>query len=96
MSDGARGETFDRVTVSMPSSTLKQLRAAVQAGAASSVSALVSEAVAARLSRDEGLRRIAALRAQQGLGPLPEEALAWARKALGVENPPDGPERSVQ
>jgi Arc/MetJ-type ribon-helix-helix transcriptional regulator len=84
MSEQDSSEGYDRITVSMPRGTAAGLRAAVSAGAAPSLSALVSEAVADRLARDEVLRRINELR---GGEPLPEHALAWARKALGVDEP---------
>jgi Arc/MetJ-type ribon-helix-helix transcriptional regulator len=77
--DGDSG--YARITVSMPRDLLEGVRAAVGAGAASSVSALVASAVQRDLDRTEALRRIDALIGPDG---LPDEATDWARSALGL------------
>ena len=72
----------DRVTVSMPRGYKAQLEQAVAAGAAASVSALVTSAVEEHLARrrtDEWIR------SRRGGRPIDPDALAWARRALGVD-----------
>lgn len=51
------------------------------AGGAESLSAYVSGAAAQRLARDEGL---AALEQLMGGPPADADAIAWARRALGI------------
>lgn len=52
------------------------------AGGAESLSAYVSVAAAQRLARDEGL---AALEKLMGGPPSDADAIAWARRALGIK-----------
>lgn len=73
----------DRITVSMPRGYKTQLEQAVAAGAAPSVSALVTSAVEEHLARrrtDEWIR------SRRGGRPIDPQALAWARRALGVDD----------
>jgi Arc/MetJ-type ribon-helix-helix transcriptional regulator len=72
---------FTKVTVTIPTASVERARAVVAAGGAKSVSALVSDALQARLAREASLSRLDVL---MGGEPIPEEALAWAAKALGV------------
>ncbi|HEY3688459.1 MAG TPA: hypothetical protein VGL93_35805 [Streptosporangiaceae bacterium] len=71
----------ERVTVSMTPEQAERLRRTVAAGAAESLSAYVSEAVRQRLARDEGL---AMLEKVMGGPPADEDAITWARRALGI------------
>lgn len=70
----------ERVTVTMPSEQAEAVRKLVDAGGAQSVSAYVAEAVRDRLARDEALHQL-----ERRFGRPPAEALAWARRTLGVE-----------
>lgn len=72
----------ERVTVSMAPEQAERLRRTVAAGAAESLSAYVSEAVRQRLAKDEGL---AMLEQIMGGPPADQDAIAWARQALGIE-----------
>ena len=81
----------DRITVSMPRGFKERLEQAVAAGAAASVSSLVTSAIEEHLSRlwtDEWIR------SRRGGRPIDPAALAWARRALGVEGEEAGPARS--
>lgn len=82
MTESAR--EFVKLSVSLPRMAAENLRAAVTAGAASSVSAYVAAAIEDRLARDRTLERISELRDGR---PFSAEALAWARSALGVTGP---------
>jgi len=82
----------DRITVSLPPGTRDLLRRAyVDTGRAPDVSSVVEEAlrpyVASEAARQRTRERITELR---GGRPLPPEALAWARRALGVEDSAEG------
>jgi antitoxin ParD1/3/4 len=70
----------ERVTVTMPSEQADALRKLVDAGGAESVSSYVAEAVRDRLARDQALTAL-----EQRFGRPAPEALAWARRTLGVE-----------
>ncbi|MGH3345289.1 MAG: ribbon-helix-helix domain-containing protein [Carbonactinosporaceae bacterium] len=72
----------ERVTVSLPAEQAGQLRRAVESGGAASVSAYVSAALDDRLSRDRALAELESLMG----GPPPRDALAWAYRALGVDD----------
>jgi antitoxin ParD1/3/4 len=73
----------ERVTVTMPAEEATQLRLAVEAGGAESVSAYVAEAIRERLARDRALGRLAQV---TGGPPSDDDALSWARRALGVDD----------
>ena len=75
----------ERVTVSMAAEQAERLRRTVAAGGADSLSAYVSEAVRQRLAREEGL---ALLENLMGGPPVDEDAIAWARRALGIQARP--------
>ena len=72
----------ERVTVTMPTDQADALRKLVDAGGAESVSSYVAEAVRDRLARDEALITL-----ERRFGRPAPEALAWARRTLGVEAP---------
>lgn len=76
------GMPSERVTVSMAPEQAERLRRTVAATGAESLSAYVSEAVAQRLARDEGLAMLEKL---MGGPPDDADAIAWARRALGIE-----------
>lgn len=63
----------------MSTEQAERLRQRVAAGETYSVSSYVAEAVGGRLDRDEGLERL-----EETFGRPSEEALAWARTALGA------------
>jgi Arc/MetJ-type ribon-helix-helix transcriptional regulator len=81
------GSEYVKLSVSLPADAAADLRAAVEHGAAPSVSAFVAAAVEERLRRAETLRRIADL---SGGTPLPADAVAWARRTLGVRDATPG------
>lgn len=68
----------ERVTVRLPAEMLTEARNAVRRGAASSVSAYITEAVAARQLRERSLATLADLYG----GPPPPDELAEARRTL--------------
>ena len=70
-----------RLTVSLPLDVARQMRDAVEAGRAESISALVCEAVTKRLRVDHFDEVLA--QAIEEAGPPTEEDLAWVRRALG-------------
>jgi antitoxin ParD1/3/4 len=73
-----------RVTVSMPGPTAEQLTAMAEAAGAPSVSAYVTEAVQARMAREQALERL-----RQAWGDPDPEGMAWARQAiLGSDSSP--------
>jgi antitoxin ParD1/3/4 len=72
----------ERVTVTMPAEEATQLRRAVEAGGAESVSAYVAEAVRERLARDRAVGKLVQV---TGGPPSDDAALTWARRALGVD-----------
>jgi hypothetical protein len=76
MTDG-----YTKITVSLPSKDVEQAKAMVAGGGAKSVSALVADALHAKLSREQDL---ALLHDMTGGEPIPDEALAWAANVLGV------------
>ena len=73
----------DRVTVSMPRGYKARLEAAVAAGSAPSVSALVTAAVEDRLARELTLAR---LMERRGGRPLDPDAVAYWHKQFGAED----------
>lgn len=70
----------EQVTASA-ASTLPDQAERGRAGRAESLSAYVSGAAAQRLARDEGL---AVLEQLMGGPPADADAIAWARRALGI------------
>lgn len=73
----------ERVTVSLPADLISEARNAVSRGAATSVSAYIAEAVAARQLRERSLATLADLYG----GPPPPDELAEARKTLRLVPP---------
>ena len=71
-----------KVTVTIPEDVLAEAEAAVQAGAARSLSAYVTQALSVQPKRESLSAIIADLRAE--IGPPTEEERAWARHALGL------------
>lgn len=74
----------EKITVTVPADVLERARAAVASGAASSVSAYVSQAVQDRAERE---RHVAAV--EDRWGPFDDEATDWARRIFesGDGNP---------
>ena len=70
-----------RVTVSLPSDLLRDVRAAVAAGEAESLSAYVADALRIKRARDRGLAELE--RVLPG-GRPPQEVLDQVRRDLGV------------
>jgi len=71
-----------KIAVSLPDEQVRAAKRAVSQGAAASVSALVSDALADKLQRDSLAAIVADLLADHG---SPSEAdYAWARGALGL------------
>lgn len=70
----------ERVTVTLPQGQAEQLRELVAAHRVDSMSSYVADAVGHQLARDAALRRL-----EQRFGQPPADALAWARRALGVD-----------
>ncbi len=73
----------ERVTVSLPADLVAEARGAVRRGAASSMSAYIAEAVAARQVRE---RTLATLEDLYG-GPPPSDELDEARRTLRLAPP---------
>jgi len=78
-----------RVTVTLSAEQAALARRVVDAGGAESVAAYVHEAVRRRLDRDRALDALGDLYARRGVTLRPEHH-AWARRALGVGDLPDG------
>jgi Arc/MetJ-type ribon-helix-helix transcriptional regulator len=75
-----------KIAVSLPDDQVAAARTAVAEGRAPSVSAYVSEALARRSIEDELLQL---LDEDEASGtPSTDEHRAWARQALGVDQPP--------
>jgi len=74
--------TRAKVAVSIPADVLAAAQAHVAAGAAPSLSAYVSSALAEKLEGDEFIRLLDAMDAE--LGPPGPEADAWAKRVLGL------------
>ncbi|WP_214402492.1 ribbon-helix-helix domain-containing protein [Pseudonocardia lacus] len=70
----------ERITVSLPADLVAEARRAVHRGTAASVSAYISEALAARQERERSLAVLADLYG----GPPPPEQLAQARRTLAT------------
>ena len=73
----------ERITVSLPADVLAEARDAVRRGNATSLSAYVAEALAARQRRDRSLAALADLYG----GPPPADELAAARRTLRLVPP---------
>jgi hypothetical protein len=73
--------TAVKVSISVPEELLHEARRWAEEHA-TTLSALVTESLAARLRIEAGLAGVAEYEAENG--PLPEELLAEARAALGV------------
>lgn len=69
-----------KITVSLPDEQVAELKAAVRAGRARSVSALVTQALADHRQSDTLDDLLAHL--ERVHGPVPEADRAWARQAL--------------
>lgn len=72
----------NRVTVTMTPEQAERLRRTVAARGEASLSAYVSRAIRERLARDEGLVELERI---MGGPPDDEEAIAWARRVLGID-----------
>ena len=70
----------ERITVSLPADLVAEARRAVRRGTARSISAYVTEAVAARQDRERSLATLADLYG----GPPPPDQLAQARRTLAT------------
>lgn len=70
----------ERVTVSLPPELLEAARDAVAAGAATSVSALVADALRAHVARTRGLAELERVFG----GPPPQDVLDVVRRDLGL------------
>ncbi len=70
----------EKLAVSVPAPLVAEAKEAVAAGHSSSVSALVSEALAEKLEHDRLDEALAAM--DRELGEVDDEARAWARRAL--------------
>jgi antitoxin ParD1/3/4 len=75
--------TTERVTVTLPAELVAEARDAVERGVASSLSAYIAEAIAARQVRDRSLATLADLYG----GPPPPDELAVARQTLRLVPP---------
>lgn len=75
-----------KVSVSLPAEVLAAALARVESGQSPSLSALVAEALAEKVAREETVDRYREWLRQmdQELGPPSPEAYAWAREALGL------------
>lgn len=71
----------ERVTVTVPSDVLAAARRDVEAGAARSVSAWITDAAEAK-ARRESLHDVLSDLANETGGPFTDEERAWARKQL--------------
>ena len=83
---GASRERYDesmkrKIAVSLPEELVDHAEAAVRDGRAASVSAYVSEALAARARDDDLLAVLDEM--DRELGPPSKRAEAWARRVLG-------------
>lgn len=70
----------EKLAVSVPAPLVAEAKETVAAGRSSSVSALVSEALAEKLERGRLDEALAAM--DRELGEVDDEARAWARRAL--------------
>lgn len=73
----------ERVTISLPTELVDEIRAAVRHGSAGSISLYIAEAVLARQLRERSLATLADLYG----GPPPEGELAQARRTLRLAPP---------
>jgi Arc/MetJ-type ribon-helix-helix transcriptional regulator len=71
-----------KIAVSIPEPLVEAAQAAVRDGAASSVSAYVSQAIAEKVERDDLEAVLDAMDAKHG--PPTAEDEAWARRVLGL------------
>ena len=78
----AKSTTREKVAVSIPRPLIEQAREEVQAGRADSLSALMAEALAEKLTS----RRLADILSEWDMeyGPPSAEDDAWARRVLGI------------
>lgn len=76
------GDKVEKITVSVPGGLVEQARQAVASGQATSVSAYIAEAMAAKADRARAEATLGRIFADIGTpGPEHEQ---WARKALGL------------
>jgi Arc/MetJ-type ribon-helix-helix transcriptional regulator len=72
-----------KVTITLDDEVLTRVRAAVESGQAANVSAYISEAASQRVAREARAEEI-----ERRWGPFSPKAMAWARRAAGVEAEP--------
>jgi Arc/MetJ-type ribon-helix-helix transcriptional regulator len=72
-----RARSTKKVTVTLPIQDAEAVEALVAAGRVESVSRYVSEAVASRRAREDGMAVL-----EQRFGKPPEHALEWARNLV--------------
>jgi Arc/MetJ-type ribon-helix-helix transcriptional regulator len=80
----------DKFTISLPRGSRAALQALVDAGRAANISAVIAEAVAPYTSTEQDrIRTRQQIAEMRGGAPLPPDAVAWARQALGIDTPAD-------
>ena len=79
------GMATSKITITIPDSQLSEIRAIVDAGRSTSVSAFVQHAIAVSLSDAAGWNEMLQQALEQTGGPLTKKERAWAD---GILNPP--------
>lgn len=82
----ARERTTKKVTVTLPIEDVDAVNALVESGQVESVSRYVTDAVAFRRAREDGLATL-----ERRFGKPPEYALEWARTLIAQRPPAPGP-----
>lgn len=77
-----RQRTTKKITITLPIAEAEHVERLVAAGHSDSVSRYVTEAVATRRAREEGLAEL-----EQRFGRPPEYALQWARELIARRFP---------
>lgn len=80
----ARHRTTKKVTVTLPLDDVAAMNALVESGQVESVSRYVTDAVAFRRAREEGLAEL-----ERRFGKPPEHALEWARAVIARRPSPE-------
>ncbi|CAN5304105.1 hypothetical protein BH20ACT5_BH20ACT5_11570 [soil metagenome] len=80
-----------KLTITLDTTQLDQIRTLVEAGSARSVSGFVQDAVGVALDDVAGWRALLADSLRETGGALSDEERTWADEILGVTSPPKSP-----
>ena len=89
------GMATEKITITLPTDELAEIRALVEAGQAANVSAFVKHAVRVSLDDVAGWRQMMQEALQQTGGPITRKERDWAKAIMSPERPKSKSKRRV-